>query len=214
MKFKTKILILLFILILSINTICFASSTETKNVINYQGYEFPEFPSDYDNYNYHYIMYVPNSNSYVLSMTNSIVYYSSDHEFSHKTNTMVDEPGFVYYYATSGSIVDYKFNPKNDNSSWSYIRTFGNSSGFILRDWTANNNCIVFSDFNITNDDDDSTFFYKTPFLHFTNTQLNFAKSFFQPLSRVLAVIIPVGVVIMAILVTVSLIAYFKFWRT
>ncbi len=216
MKLKNKIVILLFILIsfLSININCFATSTETeKNVINYQGYEFPEFPSDYDNYDYKLIVFYSPLNSYDLLLSDNPFYYSSDINFIDgylHNGDSIDDTFYDYIYSLSpANVKRYNFNPSLDNSSWIFKRF---SEGMVVY-FETNTYHIIYSNFNVINDDDNSTFFYKTPFLHFTNTQSNFAKSFFQPLARVLAVVVPVGVVILAVLVTVSLIAYFKFWR-
>lgn len=219
MKLNNKILILFFILIsiLFININCFATSTETEKVINYEGYEFPEFPSDYDNYNYKYIVFNPDTKVYSLLLSTSKMYYSSDVNFinNYIYSGSFTSPDYDYYYFLNVNFKRYIFKPELDNSSWTFFDDFNTGVGdFFTIGFKEGKYIPIFATENIINDDDNSTFFYKTPFLHFTNTQSNFSVSFFQPLGRVLAEVIPVGVVILAAMVTVSLVAYFKFWRT
>lgn len=205
MKLKNKIFIVLFFLLvfLLLSSKCFAT-------IDYQGYEFPEFPKDYNNYKYSYIWYYPNYNRYSLCLSNSKMFFSSDNTLSNGISVDFDSDVYDFFYTEDLHFIVYNFIPSVDNSSWTFSMELDDD----LFKLVTGNYTFIYSSENIIDEDNNSVFFYKTPFLHFTNTQSTIAAILCQNLARTLHQIIPVGVVIIAAMVTVSLIAYFKFWRT
>lgn len=214
MKFKNKILIitLIFVAIILLNNLdCFGySAGDTVTISPLEGDPFEitlqnDLPEEYSNFNY----FCLSKNNYISIIPNSVAYL--------KIDTPSNDYVIGRFYDVSGNFVSKKelllssdgfFNPRGSNPTNSLV---------ILKSCFTDTDSAILSKhlkYTIYNSDD-TVFFKVTPTLEETLVEgYKVAKTtIHQTTKQQLVEILPVGVVIMATLILVSLIAYFRFWR-
>lgn len=214
MKTNNKILLFLiiFIGILLLFTIdCFAYSagdTVTINPIEGDSFEVTlqeDLPEDYSDFNYLCI-----SSNYSISIFPNNVAYM-------KISDPNDDYIIAKFYDTSGNIITTKellmttsgeFNPYGSNPTNKLV---------ILKSYFYNTDSSVLAKaipYTIYNEDD-TIFFKVAPTLEETLVEgYKVAKTtIHQTTKQQIVEILPVGIVILATMIVVSLIAYFRFWR-
>ncbi len=214
MKTNNKILLFLiiFIGILLLFTIdCFAYSagdTVTINPLEGESWQVTlqeDLPEAYSDFNYFCI----SSNYSITIFPNNVAYM--------KISEPNDEYVIASYYDASGNVISTKglimnnageFNPYGSNPKNKFVvqkSIFYNTDSSILA------KAIPYTIYN----EDDTIFFKVTPTLEETLVEgYKVAKTtIHQTTKQQVVEILPVGIIILATMIVVSLIAYFRFWR-
>lgn len=228
MKLKTKILFIIlftfFIIILS-NSSVFAPDLPSSylelgtaverldfiknlNLVNEKYFDYPYFfIQNSDTFIYFFASdnparLVPYSGTYKVRVTGNYVYYKLGYNYSLRTFNIA---GSDYPYF--GSIDNYSVDLAN-KTFYFEPHAYDTSSNFDFYNLTGDS--IIFSM------EDNSYPFPKVSPLEIITTQAQkeAGQKAQEIIREALKILVPVGVIIMASLVTVSLIAYFKFWRT
>lgn len=214
MKTNNKILLFLTIFIgilLFLNLDCFAySAGDTVTINPLEGEPFQvtlqeDLPEAYSDFNYFCI----NSNYTIDIFPNNVAYM--------KISEPNDEYIVASFYDTSGNVINRKrlimtssgeFNPYGSNPTNKLVVL---KSYFYNTDSSVLAKAIPYTIYN----EDDTIFFKVTPTLEETLVEgYKVAKTtIHQTTKQQIVEILPVGIVILATMIVVSLIAYFRFWR-
>lgn len=177
---KKRIFIIILILIILLASIPINSYAS----INYQGKAFPEYPKEFENAKYKFMIYFPTSGKYYLFIFNDgDCYFQGD-----KNNLTTSSIRIPANYK------EYQWKPDSGNS-WN--NTYNSNKNIDFYCWSNSPDCyLIYSNFNMKYKDSEEIFFYKTPLLNFTTMQRAIGGNFWQILTRMFIILIPLGLTI------------------